>query len=389
MSDVKKVKAGVLTGKEQMEIREFPMPEPKKGAAVAKVILAGICGTDKHSYRGEFRQGGGTAAEMDVTLPVIQGHENVMLIEDISPEGSKNLEFGGHILKPGDRVTMCPDVTCGHCFYCKNVASYPWCEKLQFGYGNTRSCDDGEHLYGGFAQYIYIEPGTRLYKVPDGLTDDMAVLTELMCVTYDLDKAREFYTFEGEGYGFNNSIVVQGTGPLGLAHIIKARMTGAGKIIATDISDYKLGLAKEFGADIVLNVNKTTEEERIDIVMQETHGLGANIVAECVGYPGVVPEGLKMLRKMGMYLETGNFVDCGDVNINIHTICAKNLRIVGMYNHSHTCYAASMEMMLREIDRFPWKKFISHRFVLDDIEKAIITSMSDESMKVVIDPWAI
>jgi len=381
------VKAAVLVGPGKMQIREFPMPTPKRGAAVAKVVLAGICGTDKHSYRGEMRQGGGTAAEMDITLPIIQGHENVMVISDIDAEGSRNLEFHGHILKPGDRVTMCPDVACGHCYYCKHIASYPWCEKLQFGYGNTRSCDDGEHLYGGFAEYIYIEPGTRLYKVPDELPDELAVLSELMCVTYDIDKAREFYTFEGEGFGFNDSLVVQGSGPLGLAHIIKARMTGAGKIIATDISEYKLNLAKEFGADVVLNVNKTTQEERIDIVMQETKGLGADIVAECVGYPSVVPEGLKMLRKAGMYLETGNFVDCGDVNINIHMICANNLRIVGMYNHSHTGYLPSMEMMLRFKDKFPWKKFISHRAALVETEAAIITSMSDNSMKVVIDPW--
>ncbi len=381
------VKAGVLIGKEQMEIRHFPMPKAKQGAAVAKIVLAGICGTDKHSYRGEMRQGGGTLAEMNITLPLIQGHENVMIIEDIDPEGSRDLEFGGEILKPGDRVTMCPDVTCGHCFYCKNISSYPWCEKLQFGYGNTRSCDEGEHLYGGFAEYIYIEPGTRLYKIPDELPDEMAVLTELMCVTYDLDKAREFYTFEGEGYGFNNSVVVQGAGPLGLAHIIKARMTGAGKIIATDISDYKLELAKAFGADVVLNVNHTTEDERVDIVMQETKGRGADIVAECVGYPHVVPEGLRMLKKTGMYLETGNFVDCGSVPINIHQICAKNLRIVGMYNHSHTGYAASMEMMLRHKNNFPWEKFISHRYRLDDVEEAVKKSMSPESMKVVLDPW--
>ena len=121
--------------------------------------------------------------------------------------------------------------------------------------------------------------------------------------------------------------------------------------------------------------------------MQETKGMGADVVAECVGYPSVVPEGLKMLRKAGVYLETGNFVGCGGVNINIHTICAKNLHIVGMYNHSHTGYLPSMEMMLRHKDKFPWDRFISHRFALEDIEEAVITSMSEESMKVIVDPW--
>lgn len=381
------VKAAVLVKPGQMEIREFPKPEVKKGAALCRVIAAGVCGTDKHSYNGESVQYKGTRNEIDLPFPIIQGHEIVMEIEEIDEEGARSLEFDGQYLKPGDRVTLCPDVVCGTCYFCKNFPNYPWCDHLQFSYGNMRSCNDGNHLYGGFAEYVYIEPGTRLYKVPDELPDDMAVLTEIMCVAYTLDKAKEFNSFSLEGFSFGDSMVVQGVGPLGLMHIIKARMMGMGKIIATDVSDYKLDLARKFGADVTLNVNKTTEEERIERVMQETRGFGADIAVECVGRPHVVPEGLKMLRKAGMYLEPGNFVDCGGVNLNIHEICAKNLRIIGMTNHTHTAYRQCMEMMLRYKDLFPWKEFISHVMPLKDAEKAVQTSMTDESMKVLIKPW--
>lgn len=380
------VRAAVLVEPGKMEIREFPKPKPKKGAAVARMVMSGVCGTDKHSYRGETKQYAGTAAETDIALPLIQGHENVMIIEEIDEEGSKNLEFHGEILKPGDKVTMCPDVICGKCFYCKHFPTYPWCDHMQFCYGNTRSCKDAPHLYGGFSEYIYIEPGTRLYKIPEGLPDRVAVLTEVMCVTYTLDKAKEFNSFSMEGFNFDDTIVIQGAGPLGLAHVIKARMMGAGKIIVTDVSDYKLQLAKEFGADIALNVNKTTEAERIELVMQETRGLGADLVAECVGRPFVVAEGLNMLRKAGMYLEPGNFVDCGGTELNMHIICSKNLRIVGMCNHAHTGYRPSMDMMLRTLHQFPWEKFVSHIFPLEQTEQGILTSMGDESMKVVIAP---
>ena len=380
------VKAAVLEAPGKMSIQEFPYPDLGKGAAICRVLLAGVCGTDKHSYRGESVQYKGTENEIDLPYPIIQGHENVMLIEEIDAEGAKTLDYDGNILKPGDRVTMCPDVVCGNCWYCKNFPTYPWCEHLQFSYGNMRSCNDGKHLYGGYSEYVYIEPGTRLYKVPDGLPDSMAVLTEVLCVTGTLDKAKEFNSFSLEGFNYNDTLVVQGVGPLGLAHIIKARMMGAGKIIATDISDYKLNLAKEFGADVTLNVNRTTEAERVDIVMQHTHGRGADLAVECVGRPHVVPEGLRMLRKAGMYLEPGNFVDCGEIPINIHEICSKNLRIVGMSNHTHTGYRAHMEMMERSINWFPWEKFISHHFPIDQAEKAILTSMSEESMKVVLDP---
>lgn len=382
----KPVKAAVLEQPGKITLKEFPMPRLGHGAAIGRMILSGVCGTDKHSFRGESVQYKGTKNEINIPYPIIQGHENVLIIEEIDSLGAKTLDFDGNILKIGDRVTMCPDVVCGECWYCKNIPTYPWCEKMQFSYGNMRSCNDANHLYGGFAEYIYIEPGTRLYKIPDGLPDSVAVLTEVMAVTYTLDKAKEFNAFSLEGFNFNDTVVVQGAGPLGLAHIVKARLMGAGKIIATDISDYKLDLAKKFGADVVLNSRQTAAEERIERVYEETRGRGADLVVECVGRPEVVPEGLSMLRKAGMYLEPGNFVDCGAIPINIHEICSKNLRIIGMSNHAHNSYRACMEMMERSLDWFPWDRFISHRFPLEKAQLAVETSMSDESMKVVIEP---
>ena len=164
-----KVKAAVLVKPGHVEIREFDMPALGKGSAICKVLMAGVCGTDKHSYRGETVQYKGTENEIDLPFPIIQGHEIAMEIVAIDEEGARNLSFDGDYLQVGDRVTICPDVVCGNCWYCKNIPNYPWCEHLQFSYGNMRSCDDGNHLYGGFSQYLYIEPGTRVYKIPDGL----------------------------------------------------------------------------------------------------------------------------------------------------------------------------------------------------------------------------
>jgi L-iditol 2-dehydrogenase len=378
------VKAAVLTSPGHIEIQEFPKPSPGKGAALCRVLAAGVCGTDKHSFNGETVQYKGTANEIDLPFPIIQGHELALQIEEIDREASRKMEFDGTVLKPGDRITICPDVVCGTCFYCRNFPNYPWCDKMLFSYGNMRSCKDPPHLYGGFAEYIYLEPGTRAYKIPDELPSDIAAMTEVMCVTWTLDKAKEFNSFSFEGFNFGDTVVIQGSGPLGLMHIIKARMMGAGTIIATDISDWKLNLAKRFGADIVLNAKTTTEEERIQCVLDHTRGLGADLAVECVGRPGVVGEGLRMLRKAGMYLEPGNFVDCGSVPVNIHEICAKNLRIIGMSNHTHNAYRQAMEMMVRSKDQFPWRDMISHTLPLEEAEKAIRTSMTDESMKVLI-----
>ena len=93
-----------------------------------------------------------------------------------------------------------------------------------------------------------------------------------------------------------------------------------------------------------------------------------------------------MLRRAGMYLEPGNFVDCGEIPINIHEICTKNLRIIGMCNHTHVGYKDHMEMMKRSIDWFPWEKFVSHVFPIDKYEDAMKTAMSPDSMKVVFAP---
>jgi threonine dehydrogenase-like Zn-dependent dehydrogenase len=384
-----KVKAAVTVAPGKVEIQEFDMPKLGKGAAICKVLLAGVCGTDKHTYRGEVVQYKGTKDEFTIPFPIIQGHELVMEIAAIDETGAKNLSFDGDYLKVGDRVTICPDVVCGKCWYCKNIPNYPWCEKAHFHYGHNYSCIKDNHLYGGFSQYMYIEPDARLYKVPDGLPDELAAFTEVMCVTYSLEKAKEFSGFSMEGFNFGDTVVIQGSGPVGIAHVAMARMMGAGKIITTDISDYKLDVAKAFGADVTINVEKTTEKERIEKILSESHdGRGADICVECVGKPEVFPEGLKYLRKAGMYIELGNFVDMGSATVNVHEICSRNLRIIGMNNHTHNCYKTVMEMMLRNKDSFPWNKLFSHRYALKDTEKAIKMSMTKESEKVLIDPWA-
>ena len=88
-----------------------------------------------------------------------------------------------------------------------------------------------------------------------------------------------------------------------------------------------------------------------------------------------------------MYLEPGNFVECGEApQIGVHEICANNLRIIGMTNHIAD-YQTVMQIMLRSRDRFPWEKLFSHHFSIDDYETAIQTSMTGNSMKVIINPW--
>jgi len=174
---------------------------------------------------------------------------------------------------------------------------------------------------------------------------------------------------------------------MGICHIIKARVMGAGYIIATDLSDYRLALAREFGADHTLNVARTTAEERIEFVRSLTHGRGADIVAECAGTAAAVPEGLEMLRKGGVYIEAGNFVETGEVALSPHRhFCAKNVRLIGMTNHPFTGYTPSMKLMQGYADRFPFEKFVTHEYPLVQTEQALLKSMEPDCMKVAIAP---
>jgi L-iditol 2-dehydrogenase len=234
---------------------------------------------------------------------------------------------------------------------------------------------------------MYILPNAFLYKVPEELPLRVAVIVELMAVSYNLDKTKEFFTLSGEGFATGDTVVVQGTGPMGICHVIKARMMGAGDIIATDLSDYRLSLAREFGADYTLNVAQTTAEERIDLVRSLTHGRGADIVVECAGIAEVVPEGLDMLRKGGIYVEAGNFVETGEVSLSPHRhFCSKNVRLIGMTNHPFTGYTSSMEMMHKYSHLFPFDKFVTHEYPLSQTEQALLQSMEPDSMKVVVVP---
>ncbi len=380
-----RVRAAVMAAPGKIGVQEFPRPSLEEGALLVKMEMSGICGTDKHTYRGEGIQYGGTKAETRTPFPIIPGHENVGIVAEITNRACKDIEFSGKPLKEGDRVVICPDIVCGKCYYCRYIAGYLWCDNPK-GYGNM-SCADPPHLLGGWSEYLYVMPASYVYKVPEDIPPRIAVLAELMAVTYNLDKAKEFFSMSGEPFGFCDTVVVQGVGPLGLCHLIKARMLGAGDIIAIDKSEFRLNMAKEFGADYIINIKDTTSEDRIDYVRDLTEGRGADVVIECAGVPQVIPEGLEMLRRGGMYIETGNFVDMGEVSINPHRhLCAKNVRLIGLTNHPNTGYVPTLKAFRKYGHIFPFEKIVTHFYTIDEADKALEKSMEMDSMKVVITP---
>jgi threonine dehydrogenase-like Zn-dependent dehydrogenase len=376
------VLAAVLVEPGRYELKEYPLPEPAPGCVLVKMELSGICGTDKHIYQGFTTQYAGK----QIRFPIIQGHENVGTVAAIGGDGQYT-DFEGIPLKVGDRVVVGANVACGHCYYCRHDFPYYFCQNMA-DYGNNLCAGDAPHLFGGWSQYMYIIPGSFLVRVPDELPSEIAVLTEIMAVTVGLDRAKQMSVFPSEAFLFDDTVVVLGVGPLGMCFLMKARMLGAGNIIAVDLSDYRLQFAKRLGADYVINASNTTLAERLDFVRALTHGRGADLVIGTAGVPQAVPEALDMMRLGGLLVEAGNFSDLGEVAISPHRhVCAKSARILGVGGEEPAAYGPSMRQMARYMQAYPLREFVSHRFPLRDVEAAVQKAIAPDSMKVAITPW--
>lgn len=376
------VRAAVMETPGRIVVREFPMPEPEPGAVLMRVGYSGICGTDKHTFRGESKQYAGTDHERDLTYPLICGHENVGRVAAL---GGRVLDSEGTPLKVGDRIVPAANVPCGRCHFCINNYPYYFCLQME-DYGNSLHCSNAPHLFGGWSEYMYLLPRTPIFRVPDDLPDSVAVLTEIMSVTHGVESALAIVGMHG-GPRFGVSVAVLGAGPLGLCHLIKAKLLGAATLIATDRFASRLSLAEAFGADLVLSVDETESDERVARVRERTGGLGVDIVLSCSGVPTTFVEALRMVRVGGVVVEAGTFVDMGPVEINPNSdICTRNVAVLGVGGETATSYLPSMRLMAANLKRLPFERFVSHRFQLEQAQHAVEIAQTGAAIKVVMAP---
>ena len=370
------VKSVVLEAKGKLSIKNFPYPELNKNCAIIRMEYSGICGTDKHSFEGFFHQKGGRP----IPLPVIQGHENVGIIEEINGE---LLDHDGNILHVGDRVVPAPNISCGKCFACRNNRPYYYCE-CKLDYGNNIGAGDPPHIFGGWSEYLYILPGSHLFKYPESLNPKFGTFIEPLSVTGCLDKARQ-WSSEWEPFRSGDTVVILGTGPIGLFHLIKSNLMGAGKIYAVDPYKFRTSLALEFGASDTITSND--REEIKDNINRLTNNVGADLVVDCSGVSEGFTIALELIREGGMVLEVGIFSNSHDIAINPHShILEKSARVIGVGGDDISQYYPSIKLLERSIDKLPWEKIISHEYRIDKVDEAMDVAMSDQSMKVLLHP---
>jgi threonine dehydrogenase-like Zn-dependent dehydrogenase len=370
-----------MKGPGRVEVEEFPRPEVERGAVLMQVLYSGICGTDKHTFRGETIQYAGTPHERRLEYPLICGHENVGVVVDT---GGDVLATDGTPLRPGDRIVPGANVACGECWFCRQGFPYYACERLE-DYGNSLNAARPPHLFGGWAELMYLLPGTPLFRVPDELPSEVAVLTEVMAVTHGLDNAAQLplpHTFRP-----GSSVAVIGVGPLGLCHLIKARFLECGELMAVDLLPSRLRVAERFGATLTIEASAVPREGRIEAVRQQTGGRGADVVIDCSGVAETFPEALALVRWGGTVIEAGAFVDLGPVPVNPNRdICTRNICVLGIGGETATSYAPAMKAMAAHLDELPLRDVVTHRLPLERAGEAIELSQSDAAMKVVIAP---
>jgi L-iditol 2-dehydrogenase len=185
---------------------------------------------------------------------------------------------------------------------------------------------------------------------------------------------------------FGESVAVVGVGPLGLCHLVKARLLGATTLIAIDRFESRLQLARHFGASLTINSDKTTAGERLRLVREHTK-TGPDIVIDCTGVAQSFPECLGLARYGGIVVEAGAFVDMGQVGVNPSAdICSKNLSVLGIGGETAPSYLPAMRLLAQNLERFPLMDIITHRMPLERASEAVELSQRDGTMKVLIGP---
>jgi len=285
------MKALVYTGPKQLEIQELPKPQPKKDEVLLKIRACGICGSDVHGYLGVTGRR---------TPPMIMGHEFCGEVVELGSDTKT--------IKMGDRVAVYPVDYCGHCKMCKQGDVHLCLNKRAFGVLDVD---------GAFAEYITV-PEKCCFSIAADISDAAASLMEPLAVAY---RGVSHY-----GSLENKTVLLVGTGTIGLLALACVKMKKASKIIVSDLHDGRLEIAKKIGADVVINPGKENFNERI---MAETNGEGVDVSIEAVGIEITVKQALDALKLSGEAIWIGN--NSPVITINMQQVVTKELKIQGSF----------------------------------------------------------
>jgi alcohol dehydrogenase len=345
----KKVKAAVLIEKSKIEIQEFCKPDINNDDGLLKIEMAGVCGTDPNFFSGKVKV---------ADLPIILGHEILGHIAAVGNLASKRWN-----VKEGDRVIVEAVFRCGYCQKCV-TGDYRFCEK-NLGYGTTISSSLPPHLWGAYAEYMYLAPGSIIHKISSGIPAGAAVLVNAV-----LSNAIRWGRISGR-FCISDAVVIQGAGQQGLALTIVAKESGCNPIIVTGLSKDKkrFELAKQFGANYLIDVE---EDNLIQRVTQITDGNMADVVVDVAGNSKATISSIEILKPQGILVLPTIMGNKVLTPIALDKIVWKDINIIGQFTSDSRTMNRAIKLV--ELKRYRIENIVSHSFTLEEAEKAVKTA---------------
>jgi L-iditol 2-dehydrogenase len=345
--DQKTMQAVVKTdaGYDNMVLKEVPIPEVTGNHVLMKVAYTGICGTDIHTFKGQYA---------NAVTPLVLGHEFSGKVVAVGDDVTK--------VKPGDRVTSeTTFATCGHCVYCK-AGEYNLCENRE-GIGTKAN--------GSMANYVLTREES-VHILPDNVSYKLAAMSEPLasCV---------HAMYQKTPFTLHDTLLIMGPGPMGLLSLQIAKEIGAFTIVSGITKDAeRLQIAKELGADIIVDTQK---EDLAKIVMDATDGVGVTKVYDCSGATPAVNAALPLVRKGGTFQQVGLFAkpmnELDERSIIQHEITYRGSR-------SQNPYDWPIALHLESKGAIDEEKMITASFDLEHWRDAFEAMMAGQELKVVI-----
>lgn len=363
----------------QPQIRVVPRPDVPDRAALIRIDACGVCGTDLHILRGHWPK--------PLPWPLTLGHELAGVIEEKGP--GLQSDFMEQPLAVGDKVMLPPLMPCGQCYYCVHYPVHAnKCLNPTY-YGRYIPFEKPPQLWGGWAEMVYVDldmfPATKIYRLPDDMLPLHGSLTEpLACCIRAISRA-----VAADGFHVGDTVVVQGSGPIGLLALVAAQEMGAGRVVVVGAPEEpRLAVCRDFGAAATVSIDEfPTPQSRIDAVLEIVGGFGADLVVECSGHPSSGPEGIEMLRDGGAYVEMGQFTDGGSIDTNWHRICTKDITILGSWAFTANDIPLGIQMIHRVVERYPWHLMQTQfPFSEQGITEAVEAAMAMRCIKATIVP---
>lgn len=345
------MKAVILSGPNNFACSKIKKPVIGENDILVQVKSASICGTDIRILEGRKNKG--------VRYPSVIGHE----ISGIVSEIGKNINQ----FKVGDKVAIANVIPCGHCQACLN--------------GRENACQNrkaiGYEFDGGFAEYvfisqIFIESG-NVVKLPENISfEEGALIEPLACCIRGMKNA---------AVGFNDVVLIIGAGPIGLMHLQLAKIAGAKKVIVSEPIEFRREKALKLGADYAIDPTKENLEK---IVIEHSSSIGVDVIIMAIGVPSIVNSALKLIRKGGTVNLFAGFSGTGESMIEVNTIHYNEITLNGSTAYKRKDYLESADMVINK--RVNLKEIVTHRFNIDDFNKAYEVCKKGEGLKIIIEP---